>query len=270
MNTEKNLNIETIFLYVEHSMKMILAPNEDEYDAQGEILDKVWKAMTQQDIDYLNRNFQRGLSHCAGLVYKRPERFTRTDDANAETLNPHQPPTTLDPNTNTGDTFMNTLNDLTTFDAIEARSTDESSMSQQAPLSVDAGAGAPSGAPLGEQQTHRCVFASKEEYQALRAFWKSFLADGKHKKVAVPFYGCRGAIAGYHRQSPLTFAHHLTYLAALGKDLNASYGFVRPDHARFTSYTLNRKSFEMFEGTIGEQYQDGILQTIREFLATKK
>lgn len=109
------------------------------------------------------------------------------------------------------------------------------------------------------------VFSTSEEYFALRAFWRAFIAQGKHKPVPEPMYtwGEKEPV-GYHRVSPLKFEHHLIYLVATGKSLEA-YSNTTAEAKWRVFVNISPQHFTLFDETVPKEHQDTILRTIRNW-----
>lgn len=113
------------------------------------------------------------------------------------------------------------------------------------------------------------VFTTSEEYFALRTFWRDFIAQGKHKPVPEPIYTwSQKEPVGYHKVSPLTFEHHLIYLVAAGKSLDA-YSHTTPAEKWRVFLHLSARHFDLFEGTIPKEHQDKIVQQIKDWCRLK-
>jgi hypothetical protein len=118
------------------------------------------------------------------------------------------------------------------------------------------------------------IFNTKEEYLALRNFWKNYHAEGRHKAVSTPYYTREKTPVGFHKVSELNRDAHLIYLAAIGKPLDKAFGNASPETLadmtfQFSvSYYLNK--FNIFEGNISPQYFGAIKARILDYLAEKK
>lgn len=121
------------------------------------------------------------------------------------------------------------------------------------------------------------IFNTKEEYLALRNFWKNYHAEGRQKAVKTPYYSSYTrdkTPVGFHKVSELTRDAHLIYLAAIGKPLDKAFGNASQEtlydmNIKFsTSYYLDK--FKIFEGNIDHQYFGAIKARILEYLAEKK
>lgn len=62
-------------------------------------------------------------------------------------------------------------------------------------------------------------FETKEQYTAFIAAWKTFIAEGGHKKY--PVHGWDGN--EYDKVSDLKCVHHLLYAALRGKDVSKNF-----------------------------------------------
>lgn len=114
------------------------------------------------------------------------------------------------------------------------------------------------------------VFATSEEYFALRSFWRQFIAQGKHKPAPEPIYTWnQKEPVGYHKVSPLTFEHHLIYLAATGKSLEAAYSSTTSAEKWRMFLHLSLRHFDLFEGTVPKEHQEEILHTIKNWCRNK-
>jgi len=121
------------------------------------------------------------------------------------------------------------------------------------------------------------IFNTKEEYLALRNFWKNYHAEGRQKAVKTPYYSSYTrdkTPVGFHKVSELNRDAHLIYLAAIGKPLDKAFGNASQetlDDMNFqfsTSYYLNK--FNIFEGNISPQYFGAIKSRILDYLVEKK
>lgn len=110
------------------------------------------------------------------------------------------------------------------------------------------------------------IFATSEEYFALRTFWRGFIAQGKHRPVPQPICTWnKKEPVGYHKVSPLTFEHHLIYLVATGKSIDAAYSNTTSAEKWRVYLHLSSRHFDLFEGTVPKEHQDEILQTIKNW-----
>lgn len=74
---------------------------------------------------------------------------------------------------------------------------------------------------------------TKEQYLAIRASWKQYIKDGKHKKYKVEYghnwsYGGKsldqgGEVAGYRWESDLSVYHHYIYTLLRKKDVKNAF-----------------------------------------------
>lgn len=114
------------------------------------------------------------------------------------------------------------------------------------------------------------VFSTSEEYFALRTFWRAFIAQGKHKPVPEAIYTWRQKEpVGYHQVSPLTFEHHLIYLVATGKNVDAAFSSTTQAEKWRVFLHISTRHFDLFEGTIPKEYHEGILQAIKNWCQGK-
>lgn len=110
------------------------------------------------------------------------------------------------------------------------------------------------------------VFSTSDEYFALRAFWRGFIAQGKHKPVPQPIYTwSQKEPVGFHQVSPLTFEHHLIYLVATGKSLDAAFSSTTAAEKWRVFLHISKWHFDLFEGTISKEHHESILQTIKNW-----
>ena len=69
---------------------------------------------------------------------------------------------------------------------------------------------------------------------------------------------------GYHRVSPLKFEHHLIYLVATGKSLEA-YSNTTAEAKWRVFVNISPQHFTLFDETVPKEHQDTILRTIRNW-----
>lgn len=142
---------------------------------------------------------------------------------------------------------------------------------------------------MTETKTYNNVFENREDYQKLRAFWKQFHADGKHKAVKEEYRTSKPGESGwgngelaYHKVSPLNAIHHAIYLAAMGKNLKKAFGSMDvrgPNYdvllnAAWWGKTRIENGMEpngtaiwnLFEDSIDVKYRLAILQRVNCYL----
>lgn len=110
------------------------------------------------------------------------------------------------------------------------------------------------------------VFATSDAYFALRSFWRSFIAQGKHKPVPQPIYTwSQKEPVGYHQISSLTFEHHLIYLVATGKSLDDAFSSTTSAEKWRVFLHISPRHFDLFDGTIPKEHHESILNTIKNW-----
>ncbi len=121
-------------------------------------------------------------------------------------------------------------------------------------------------------------FETKEQYVAFISAWKSFIAEGKHKKY--PLTSCGQE---YDKVSDLECVHHLIYAALRGKDISKNftpnnrtqsyYGkFEAFNSAKESVYyaSKNDRSFNNIKNVFGDTVTQDMLVRLYEELKSIK